>query len=167
MEYRSQATLLGLPLLHVATAEVIDGQYRRGIATGWIAIGDVAVGVLFACGGVALGGISVGGLSLGGLAIGGLALGALALGGLGAGVVAFGGAAFGWFAAMGGLAVARDYAIGGLAVARHVIAPSAPERWPFSSIPHPPFRWQDAWMLVMILTVLLIVTLSIQQRRKE
>jgi hypothetical protein len=167
MEYRSSATLLGLPLVHVAVGGMVDGRYRRGIATGWIAIGDVAIGALFAIGGVAIGGISLGGAALGLLAMGGASLGVLALGGLEVGVVALGGGALAWYVAIGGLAIARDYALGGLALARHTIAPSAPGRWPFSSIPHPPFRWSDAAMLLMILTALLIVAVSIQQRRKE
>jgi hypothetical protein len=167
VEYRSQARLLGLPLVHITTGEMIEGRYQRGIATAWIAIGDIAFGALFACGGVAIGGISLGGASLGLLAMGGLALGMVALGGLGVGVVAVGGGAIAWYAAIGGLAIARDYAIGGLAMARNVIGPSVPGRWPLSSIPHPPFRWSDAGILIMILTGLLVVAVSVQQRRKE
>ena len=108
-----------------------------------------------------------GGASLGLLAMGGLALGMVALGGLGVGVVAVGGGAIAWYAAIGGLAIARDYAIGGLAMARNVIGPSVPGRWPLSSIPHPPFRWSDAGILIMILTGLLVVAVSVQQRRKR
>src|SRR5262245_60795418 len=57
MEYRSSASLLGLPLVHIATGAVVDGRYRRGVATAWFAVGDIAIGMLFACGGVALGGV--------------------------------------------------------------------------------------------------------------
>src|SRR5512142_610022 len=108
MEYRSRATFLGLPLVHVATGTLVDGRYSRGIAVGWIALGDVAIGVLIGCGGVALGGITVAGLGLGMLAVGGLAIGMLALGGLALGVVAIGGGAIAWYAAFGGLAIARE-----------------------------------------------------------
>ena len=108
MEYRSSASFLGLPLVHVATGGSIDGRYKRGVATAWVAFGDIAIGVLFACGGVALGGISLGGAALGLLPVGGLALGLLAVGGLALGLVAVGGAAFAWHAAIGGLAVAHD-----------------------------------------------------------
>src|SRR2546422_7125966 len=109
MEYRSSASLLGLPLVHIATGALIDGRYQRGIATAWFAVGDIAIGVCFACGGVSLGGISLGGVALGLLPIGGFALGLLAVGGLGLGVVAVGGAAFAWYAAIGGLAGAHDH----------------------------------------------------------
>jgi hypothetical protein len=110
-EYRSQAMLFGLPLVHIAYG--IDTETgRKRIAKGIIAIGDVAVGML-ALGGaafgiIALGGCALGLLSLGGvalgliLAIGGCALGGMALGGVAIGGVAFGGMAVGYFAIGGG-----------------------------------------------------------------
>ena len=110
-EYRSEQTLWGWPLVHVATGyDPLTG--RKRIAKGIIAVGDVAVGGL-AVGGVAFGGITLGGcsiglLSLGGLAIGvllalgGCAIGAVALGGGAVGLVAIGGGAFGYFALGGG-----------------------------------------------------------------
>src|SRR5215813_5272203 len=167
MEYRSSASFLGFPLVHVATGASIDGRYRRGVATGWIALGDMAIGVLFACGGVSLGGISVGGAAIGLLPIGGLALGLLAVGGLGLGIVSVGGAAFAWYAAIGGLAVAHEYAIGGVALAQRVIAPSLSNSLPLPSIPHAPFQESDALLLIAIVGLLLVVALSIQARRKE
>lgn len=167
MDYRSSASLLGLPLVHVATGELIDGRYRRGVATGWFAVGDIAIGVFFACGGIALGGISLGGAALGFLPIGGFALGVLAVGGLGLGFVAMGGAACAWYAAIGGLAVAHDYAIGGLALAQTVITPPSSGSFPLSSIPHAPFHWSDALLLMVIAGALLVVALSVQRRRKE
>ena len=167
MEYRSSATFLGLPLVHVATGGLVDGRYKRGVATAWFAVGDIAIGVLIACGGVALGGISLGGAAIGLLPIGGLALGLLAVGGLALGFLAVGGGAFAWHAAIGGLAVARDYAIGGVASARHVIAPPSSGSLPLRSIPHAPFQWSDALLLIVIVGVVLIVALSIQARHKE
>src|SRR5262249_31595539 len=143
------------------------GRYRRGVATGWFAIGDMSIGVIFACGGVALGSISLGGAALGLLPIGGFALGILAVGGLGFGVVALGGAAFAWYAAIGGLAVARDYAIGGVALARNVLTAPSSRSLPLSSIPHAPFQWSDAILLMAIVGALLIVALSVRARRKE
>jgi hypothetical protein len=167
MEYRSRASFLGLPLVHIATGQLMDGRYRRGVATAWLAIGDIAIGVFFACGGVTLGGISLGGIALGLLPIGGVALGLLAVGGLALGVVAVGGAAFAWYAAIGGLAVAHDYAIGGVALAQTVIAAPSSQSLPLSSIPHAPFHWSDALLLIVIVGALLIVALSIRGRRKE
>jgi hypothetical protein len=165
MEYRSSATLFGLPIVHIAMSSVVNGQFRRGVATGWIAIGDVAFGILFASGGLAIGGISLGGLAVGVLPIGGLALGALAFGGVALGIVAIGGAAVAWHAAIGGLAVAAHYAAGGLAIAPQLIASTAGRVPSFAAIPHAPFRWTDAVWLALIAWVLLRVASAVQARR--
>jgi hypothetical protein len=120
MDYRTRTTLLGLPLIHVATAQVVDGRYRRGIAKGWIAVGDVAFGVLLSVGGVAIGGVALGGIGIALISLSGLAVGLLlAMGGLGIGYLAVGGAAIAAKAAVGGLAVASEYALGGAAFAAH------------------------------------------------
>jgi hypothetical protein len=103
VDYKTKATLFGLPWVHVATGQdPLTGRVR--IARGIFAIGGVAQGVV-ACGGVAMGGISLGGLSLGVFSYGGLAVGLLAFGGLGVGLLG----------ACGGLAVA-PVALGGEAV---------------------------------------------------
>jgi hypothetical protein len=109
-EYRSQAELWGLPLVHIAQG-VDPSTGRPRIAKGILAIGNIAVGV-FALGGLALGAVSFGGLGVGLLAFGGMALGG----------VVFGGVAIGLHLAVGGLAVAGKYAIGGMAVAPHSIS---------------------------------------------
>ncbi len=140
MDYKSHATLLGLPLVHIANARLVDGRLQRGVARGWIAIGDISYGVLVALGGVAVGGsalggisvglIALGGLGMGLLCLGGLALGGYAVGGLALGIVAVGGGAIAVYdaegglavaghAARGGMAIARDYAVGGHAEAAH------------------------------------------------
>ena len=59
MNYRSNASLLGLPLVNGRTAEMVDGRAQRRIARGWIAVGDIAV--VLSVGGVAFGGISLAG----------------------------------------------------------------------------------------------------------
>jgi len=125
-EYRSRATLLGLPLLHVRYA---PAEVDARPAVGWVAVGDRAVGVLFALGAMAAGGVSVGsvsagvvavgGVSVGIVSLGGVSLGLLVLGSLAAGVVALGGLSYGWTVALGAVAVARDFALGGLAIAEH------------------------------------------------
>lgn len=130
-EYRSRATLLGLPLVHWRGF----GNVRRPgekvqPAVGWIAIGEKAYGILYASGGIAVGGIATGGLSIGLLsfggcsigllALGGFALGALALGGGAVGLVASGGMALGWHAALGGMAGAHEIACGEAALAKHI-----------------------------------------------
>ncbi len=111
VEYRSKATLFGLPLLHVATGfDPATGNKR--IARGIIAIGDTAQGV-FAFGGVATGGFAFGGVAVGVVAFGGGALGLVSFGGfavallfaIGGGAIApiaIGGAAVGYFAFGGG-----------------------------------------------------------------
>lgn len=126
-EYKSKASFLGLPLVHVRHGRLIGQPVQP--AVGWIAIGDKAYGILFAAGGVALGSIAVGGICFGLLAMGGLCLGLVAVGGLAIGGFAFGGAALGivaiggfaaaYYAAEGGFAVAREFALGGQAFARH------------------------------------------------
>src|SRR5579871_1563423 len=111
-DFRSQTTLFGLPLVHIATGfDPLSG--RRRVARGIIAMGDLAIGVL-ALGGGAIGGIALGGgaivvIALGGgaigllFALGGAAVGAIAVGGAAVGIVALGGAAFGYYA-LGGQA---------------------------------------------------------------
>lgn len=126
-EYRSRASLLGLPLVHIRTG-TRPGEKGRP-ALGWVAIGDVAVGVLFAFGGIAVGGVSIGGLSLGLCALGGcgfglvscagVALGLWTLGGVAVGWLAGGGLAVAWKAAFGGVAIAHDFALGGAGLAAH------------------------------------------------
>jgi hypothetical protein len=118
-EYRSEASLFGLPLLHIATG--IDATTgRKRVAKGIIAIGDVAVGVL-AVGGGAFGGIAVGGCALGLLSLGGVSLGLLlAIGGCAIGGIALGGLAVGGVA-LGGMAIGH-YAMGGGAWGPHTLS---------------------------------------------
>ena len=127
MDYRSDASLLGLPLIHVRTAEIVDGRVRRGVARGWVAVGDIAFGVVFSVGGVAWGGISLGGLALGLVSLAGMSLGGYAIGGLAIGYYALGGLAIAWQGALGGVAIAKAFALGGLAIAEHANDPEAQE----------------------------------------
>jgi hypothetical protein len=104
VDYRSNRTLFGLPLVHFASG--IDPETGKArVAKGIIAIGDHAQGVL-----------AIGGMATGFLAIGGMARGVLAIGGFAIGVVAFGGGAIGLFS-VGGLAIALILALGGGAIA--------------------------------------------------
>ena len=126
-EFRSKATFLGLPLVHVVINRGHSANCPR--AVGWVAIGNVAIGVLFGCGGVAVGALSVGGIatgvfaigavSLGAIAIGGFAVGLHAMGGITAGIVATGAFSFGWLAAEGRYAIAHEFALGVHASAAH------------------------------------------------
>ena len=168
MEYRSKTSFLGLPLVHIALGSARPGEpYRRGIATGWIAIGDIARGVLVASGGIAIGGISIGGVGLGLISFAGLSIGALAFGGLSLGYYAVGGAAFAWQVAIGGLAVSHAYALGGTAHAPHVVTPQPGGPFPMSSIPHAPFRTSDAFILAVLLFAVFVFTLTMRQRSRE
>ena len=118
--YRTNASLLGLPLVDVAIGpRAGEAPYRRGVARGWIAVGDIAFGPLFALGGIAAGGLAVGGLAVGLVDLAGLAVGVYTLGGLSAGFWAVGGLALGWFGAVGGGAISHACAVGGMAIAPH------------------------------------------------
>jgi predicted Ser/Thr protein kinase len=121
-EYRSKATLFGLPLVHIATGyDPATGKQR--VAKGIIAIGDLAVGVL-AIGGGAFGGIALGGGAIGLLSFGGFSIGLLvALGGLAVGGLAFGGGAIGVIAVGGG--ALGYYAFGGQAWGVHALGGTA------------------------------------------
>lgn len=126
-EYRSKASLLGLPLVHIRMGDRFACLKKP--VTAWIAAGNAARGGLFAFGGMAIAPISIGGLAVGFLSFGGLSIAVLALGGFALGVWAlFGGLiagwqaldgaiAIGWNAAAGYFAVAHDYALGHAAVA--------------------------------------------------
>ena len=121
--YRSQATLLGLPLVHIRLGGPSVG--KDAVVKGWFAVGGCAVGGLFAFGGLAVAPLSIGGCALGLilvgrqrawglLALGGLAVGVWSWGGMAIGWDAYGACAVAWKAAVGGAAVAHDFAVGGL-----------------------------------------------------
>jgi serine/threonine protein kinase len=115
-EYRSQTTIFGWPLLHVAFGRDMATNRRR-VARGIIAVGDLAIG-LVAIGSGAIGGLAIGGGAIGLIALGGGAVGLLlAMGGAAVGGLAIGGAAIGW-AAIGGGAFGY-YALGGEAQGFH------------------------------------------------
>jgi hypothetical protein len=130
--YRSQSTIFGWPVVHIAMGPAPELGESAGVAKGLIAIGDRAYGALaiggFACGGVAIGGGAIGVCSLGGGAIGiitamgGGAIGGFAVGGGAAGMVATGGGALAVIASGGG--VIGWYARGGGAVGRYVLTPA-------------------------------------------
>ncbi|HWD93862.1 MAG TPA: RNA polymerase sigma factor [Verrucomicrobiae bacterium] len=133
-EYRSRASLFGLPLVHVRIGDRFD--VLRGPVKAWIAVGSShAVGVLFASGGLAVAPISFGGIAIGLVSFGALALGFASFGAVTLGAWAFGAAAIGWQvhcgaglawnAAAGGVAVAHDFALGGIAHAAQANNPVA------------------------------------------
>jgi hypothetical protein len=102
-EYKSQKTLWGSPLLHIAYGlDPMTGKKRT--ARGIVAMGQTATGL-----------IAMGGLARGGFAFGGIAVGVLAVGGVTAGLISFGGLALGLLLAWGGLACG-SIALGGVAV---------------------------------------------------
>ena len=106
-EYKSKATIWGMPLVHIAQGFTPEGRLR--VARGFIAIGNVAVGV-FAIGGAAIGVFTIAGAGLGIISMAGFAIG------LFCGV---GGMAFGYIA-IGGIAVGF-YSVGGLCLGPHTI----------------------------------------------
>jgi tRNA A-37 threonylcarbamoyl transferase component Bud32 len=117
-EFKSKATFLGWPLVHVAAGfDPVSG--RKRIARGWIAVGDV-----MAVGGVAVSGVmSVGVVALSGV----LGLGLLAVGGaLAVGLLAaVGGNAAALLFALGGNAASTGLSIGGLAAGKFAIGGEA------------------------------------------
>jgi RNA polymerase sigma factor (sigma-70 family) len=123
-EYRSSASLFGLPLIHVRLGDRFD--VLRGPVKAWIAIGSShAVGVIFASGGIAVAPVSFGGIAIGLLPFGAISVGIFSIGAICLGVWAYGALAVGWQvfcgcgiawnAAMGGMAFAHDFADGGIA----------------------------------------------------
>jgi hypothetical protein len=119
MNYKTKITLIGIPIVHIATSKKDQGRYKRGIAKGWIAIGDISFGIILSIGGVAFGSVAIGGLAVGILSLAGLAFGILAFGGGAIGILATGGGAVAWHAATGGFAMAKEYALGGRAIAHY------------------------------------------------
>jgi hypothetical protein len=95
-EYRSPASVNGIPVVHVALGgRDQGGGYRPGVARGIFAFGDIAIG-LVAMGGVALAPLSLGGVAVGLVAMGGAALGLVAVGGVAFGLMAVGAVAIGF-----------------------------------------------------------------------
>jgi RNA polymerase sigma factor (sigma-70 family) len=121
-EFRTAASFLGLPLIHVRIGDSFS--FLRPPVKAWIAIGDVAFGGLAAYGGVAVAPFSIGGLAFGVFALGGfvggvfplgaLALGVWSYGAITAGWQATGAVAFAWDAAMANVAFAHGFGIGSL-----------------------------------------------------
>jgi RNA polymerase sigma factor (sigma-70 family) len=171
-EFRSRASLFGLPLVHVRIGDRFD--VLRGPVKAWIAVGSsYAVGLIFASGGIAIAPVSFGGIAIGLLPFGALAMGWFALGATAVGAWAYGGLAIGWQAsggvalawniANGGIAVAHDFAIGGIARAAHVAdeAKTFVEQTLF-------FRVSDALSKYTVLVMLAwIVPMAVQSRLVE
>ncbi|HTV39385.1 MAG TPA: sigma-70 family RNA polymerase sigma factor [Candidatus Sulfotelmatobacter sp.] len=128
-EYRSQASLFGLPLVHIRVGDRF--ALLKGPVKAWVAIGSNAIGGLFALGGQAMAPLSIGGFSVGIISLGGIGVGMFALGGVALGVwTLFGGLtagwqaagsciAIGWRSAVGDFGLARDFAAGHFAWAAH------------------------------------------------
>ena len=116
-EYRSEKTVFGIPLIHVAFSRDREGK-RMKVANGIIAVGDVAIG------GVAIGGFSFGGITFGGVSVGLLSLGGVALGLL----IALGGFAVGGYATAG-------MAIGLMAQGFQEVALFTPEEGTYTWVP--------------------------------
>jgi len=122
-EYRSEAEVLGWPLVHVA----YGANPRTGlpqVARGILAIGNFAIG-LIAIGGFAIGGFTIAGIGLGLLIFGGIALGGVAIGGIAAGL----------FFALGGLAISGGLAVGGLTLSPRAIRSFFEVHYQFPGLP--------------------------------
>ena len=170
LDYRSKATLFGLPWLHVTTGvDPLTGRAR--VAIGIIAIGGVAKGV-FAFGGLAMGGFAFGGLAFGVLAFGGGAIGLVSLGGLAMALVAaLGGGAIAPIALGGG---AIGYlAFGGGAVGAHVCDSMTNDPvahqffYPWAQTLMADMGWFDAVLLPLVIGVTVGVPLWLQWRMRS
>ncbi|HEX3730409.1 MAG TPA: RNA polymerase sigma factor, partial [Opitutaceae bacterium] len=117
-EYRSRATLLGVPLIHIAWTRRIGR--RKPPARGWIACGNQAYGLLMAFGTVAVAPVSFGAFSIGLLSWGCCAFGVYAMGGLSLGMWAVGCIALGWNA-MGALVLGGHIAQGGWVASEYFV----------------------------------------------
>jgi len=119
-EYRSQANLLGLPLVHIRIGDRF-GVLKEPV-TAWIAMGNHAIGGLFAFGCITIAPLSIGWLSIGLLSLGGFSLGVFALGGIAVGIWSlFGALSIGW-QALGCLAIAWNVADGNFSLAHDFAA---------------------------------------------
>jgi hypothetical protein len=184
--YKSEATLLGLPVIHIAMGPNPETGEMRGRARGIIAIGDVAFGGV-AIGGFSAGVVSFGGLSIGLFAAGGGAIGLLCATGGGAvglgmsagggavGTLAAGGGAVGYVASGGG--AVGFYAQGGGAFGKHVISPSGSDpaavamfqetSWFFGSagFGRPSYQPMAVCLFVVVFVGLIIAMLAILAHR--
>jgi hypothetical protein len=106
-EYKSAATIFGVPLVHIVYGPGYGGLTKP--ARGFIAIGNIAIGVI-AIGGFAVGVFTLAGMGLGIVCLAGIAMGIL----FGAGGIATG------YIAVGGIAIGV-YAIGGLSIGTHTL----------------------------------------------
>jgi RNA polymerase sigma factor (sigma-70 family) len=133
-EYRSCATFLGLPLVHIRIGDRFDALKKPVKA--WIAVGNFAIGGLIAFGGIVAAPFGVGFFSFGLIPFAGIAVGLVPVGGIAIGGWTYGALAIGWQSlgcfsialniAAGNIAIARDYAMGHLAIAAQVNS-AAPE----------------------------------------
>jgi len=116
-EYKSKATLFGVPLVHVNIGifTVAKGIIAIGpVSIGLLSIGVFGIGLLvLSC--FALGGLALGAIAMGLLSFGGVSIGLIAMGGVAIGLYSFGGCSIGLFA-VGGYANGRLVAAGGYAV---------------------------------------------------
>jgi RNA polymerase sigma factor (sigma-70 family) len=133
-EYRSRATFLGLPLVHIRIGDRFDALQKPVQA--WFAMGNYAYGGLLAFGGIVIAPFAIGFCGIGLIPFSGIAIGLIPVGGIALGGWTYGGLAIGWQSlgcisialnlAAGNIAIARDYAMGHLAIAAHVNS-TAPE----------------------------------------
>ncbi len=169
VDYRSETTFFGLPLVHVATGRD-SATGRKRVAKGIIAIGDIAQGVV-AIGGVAIGGVAIGGGAIGVFAFGGGAVGLLAFGGLAiALIIALGGGAIGPIAIGGGAVGYLAYGGGGIGV--HVFDamtkdPVAEQFFlPWAKVLMKNIQWINAAVLGLALPISVGVPLWLQRKAR-
>jgi len=163
-EYKSRATFLGVPLVHVRFGMQEAGQRP---VFGWIAIGDTAIGILFAWGGLSVGFCAVGALSVGVVSFGAIGLGVAAAGAICVGWWAMGAISFGvhalasmsataWETAQGGFFVLSSY----VATGKHAIAPHANDAIAWLTV-YNPHIGRDWLMFCVASIILTLVPISL------
>lgn len=174
-EYKSQFTLLGIPLFHFQFTKPEMGDKP---AFGWIAGGNIAYGLLFAWGGVAIAPVSVGIVSFGVISIGAVGFGILGIGVVGIGVIGFGVSAIaykayaslsalGWESAFSsGFATAKEAAIGAIAQASHVNNDMAAEVINLSGLSQN-YLWILAAIAALVIIPAVWHSIKVQQRMKK
>ena len=136
-EFKSRASLFGIPLVHIKFNRYGKPTVAKGIlaigtvSVGFISIGTIPLGVI-CLGGLPVGIVALGGISIGLLlAIGGIAVGAAAIGGVAVGLAAIGGVAIGNIAVGGyakGIVAIGDRAFGDYVLTTNHLGPETSEK---------------------------------------
>ncbi len=161
-EYRSERTLLGVPLVHVRFASPEAGNPP---VFAWFAGGDRAYGLICAWGGVSIAPISIGSVSIGLIALGNMSLGlfsfgTVAVGGRVIGCASVGYYASGWLSALGWMAQAGGFAVAWLAAEGPVAFAQQANNAAAREIFGPAASAYDQMSFITLMTVIAFIPLA-------